>query len=173
MKRFENLVGRFYALFFLTCIGLTGCGVYSFTGASISPDIKTVSIAEIPNQTANGSAGISQKFTERLKDKFVTETNLDLVNQDADIEFTGFISGYEISSKAPTGQQTTALNRLNITVKIDYLNNKKPADGWSQSFSRFADYESDQNLSSIEDELIEEINEQLVEDIFNKALVNW
>ena len=173
MKELQRCFCSTFTLLVCVWCGMTGCGVYSFTGASISPDIKTVSIAEFPNQTAIGSAGISQKFTERLKDKFVSETNLDLVNQDADIEFSGFISGYDITSKAPTGQQTTALNRLNITVKIDFVNNKNLDDGWSQSFSRFADYESDQNLSSIEDELIEEINEQLVEDIFNKALVNW
>ncbi len=168
----QQVIGRITFLFALVAT-IQSCGVYSFTGASISSDIKTVSIADFPNQAANGSAGISQSFTEALKDRFVSQTNLDLVKHDADIEFTGYISGYDITSKAPTGQQTTALNRLTIRVSVDFYNNKKKEDGWSQNFSRFADYESDQNLSSIEDELIEEINDQLVDDIFNKALVNW
>ena len=64
-----------YLIFFpfLLLIGsiINGCKVYSFTGASISSDIKTVSIKYFPNKASIVQPSLSQVFTEKLKDKFV------------------------------------------------------------------------------------------------------
>ncbi len=160
-------------LSFFILISSTSCGFYSFTGASISPDVETVSIGDFPNVSGGGSAGLSQSFKEKLKDKFVSETDLTLVDRNGDIDFQGSIINWDIESKSPTGQETTAQNRLTIQVKVTYTNNVDDDKGWKRNFSQYADYKSTQNLSSIEDQLVEEINEKLVTDIFNAALVNW
>jgi hypothetical protein len=160
-------------LIFGFCVWIGGCKVYSFTGASVSPDIKTVNVVNFNNQSENGNTAISQNLTDQLKDKFISETNLTMVSSGGDIEFHGTVTGYSIHGQAPTGEQTTAINRLTITVKVDYFNRHNEKENWSQSFSRYGDYESTKNLVDVEQQLYSDINSQLAEDIFNKAFVNW
>jgi len=65
------------------------------------------------------------------------------------------------------------MNRLTIAVRIKYTDNINPDNSFDTQFSRYEDYQSTKNLAEVEDELIQLIVEQLVEDIFNKAFVNW
>lgn len=151
----------------------TGCGVYSFTGASISPDIKTVSIGYFQNRAATVQPALSQVFTEKMKDKFVSQTNLTVTNEPGDLQFEGTITDYFTQPTAIQGNEQAALNRLTINVKVKFLNKKDEKQSFETSFSRFADYDSRKNLASVETELINEICNQLVDDIFNKAVINW
>src|SRR5687768_1581262 len=117
----------FWGLFLLSSVvcclmTITSCGVYSFTGASIPPEVKTVTVQSFGNLSENGNTAINQSLTDLLKNKFLTETNLKLINSGGDIEFTGVITGYSIRGEAPTGDETTAINRLTIEVKVDYFN---------------------------------------------------
>lgn len=167
---------RAAALFFLLVIlsvQFTSCKVYSFTGASISPDIKSVTVKNFINQSENGNTAVSQNLTDQLKDKFLSETNLKLTNSGGDVEFSGFITGYSIKGQAPTANQTTAINRLTITVKVEYLNHMDEKESWSHTFTRYSDYESTLNLADVERQLVADINKQIAEDVFNKAFVNW
>ena len=152
---------------------LSGCGVYSFTGASISPEVKSVSIDFFPSYAALAPANMPQAFTESLRDLFVTRTNLDLLTKNGDIQFEGYISGYQTRPVAIQGNQTAAQNRLTITVNVTYTNTKDEAKSFEKAFTRFADFDATQNLIDVQDGLIEEINEQLILDIFNEAVVNW
>lgn len=161
-------------LHLLWCVVLLQlCGCYSFKEGRIAPEIQTVSIYNFTNQSANGNALLSQGMTNALRNRFITQTSLRLLPSQGDIEFSGVITGYAVTGTAPAANQTTALSRLTITVKVDFVNNTKPGDQWSQSFSRFADYSSSQNLLDVEEQLLQDIYFQLVEDIYNKALVNW
>ena len=168
MKSFKNLI----LLFLITGI-ISGCHVYSFTGASISPDIKTVSIQLFPNRASIVQPSLSQAFTEKLKDKFVSETSLALVKENGDLNFEGAIVDYNTQPTAITGNDNAALNRLTITVSVKFTNTKDSKQDFETNFSRYADYDSRKSLSSVEQELIAQINSQLVDDIFNKAVVNW
>ncbi len=146
---------------------------YSFTGASIPEDVKTVSVKTFQSYAPLANANLTQSFTEALKDIFISQTNLDLAARDGDLQFEGAITGYNISSVAIQGNEQAALNRLSITVKVKFTNTKDSEQDFETSFTRFADYESSQNIASIEDELIKDINDQLTQDIFNKAVSNW
>ena len=154
-------------------ISIYGCGVYSFTGASIAPDVKTVTIQYFQNRASIIEPTLSQKFTEKLKDKFVSQTSLRVVESNADLLFEGQISDYRTQPIAIQGDQTAAQNRLTITVNVKFSNIKDNKQNFETSFSRFADYPSDKSLNEVEQNLIEEINKQLVDDIFNKAVSNW
>ena len=161
-------------IYILCCVTLISCKVnYSFTGASIPEDVKTVSVQTFPSYAPLANANLSQTFTEALKNIFLSQTNLDLVAKEGDLQFEGSITGYNVTSVAIQGNETAALNRLTITVKAKFTNTKDKELNFETSFSRFLDYESSQNLASIEDELIKDINEQLTQDIFNKAVSNW
>ena len=165
----------FYTYLFILIILLSfsSCGIYSFTGASISPEVKTISIKYFPNQAPLVQATLSQVFTDALKDKFISQTNLTLVPDDGDLNIEGEITDYSTKPIAITGDQTAALNRLTITIKVKFTNKFDETQNFETTFSRYEDYESTKNLSDVEDVLIEQINSYLIEDIFNKAVVNW
>ena len=146
---------------------------YSFTGASISPKAKTVSIQYFPNYAPLVNPSLSQLFTEKLKDKFTSQTNLSLTDRNGDLQFEGSITGYANQPTAIQGNQTAAQNRLTISVKVKFTNTIDEKLSYETSFSRYADYPSTKSLSAVEADLVSQINEQLVEDIFNKAVVNW
>ncbi|UCG27785.1 MAG: LptE family protein [Bacteroidales bacterium] len=156
----------------------TGCKVsYSFTGASISADVKTISVQFFPNR-ANLSGGIiragfDQEFTDALKDKFKAQTNLEFVNDIGDVNFEGEIVGYKTSPMAITGNETAALNRFTVSVRVKFTNAFQSDLNYESVFTRYEDYESSRDLSEVEDELLESILEQITEDVFNKAFVNW
>jgi hypothetical protein len=153
---------------------LAGCKVnYSFTGASISPDIKTVSIAYFPNYAPLAQPTLSQVFTESLKDYFLSQTSLKLTDKYGDIEFSGEIIDYKTEPMAVTQDETAAVNRLTITVKVKYRNSHDESQNFEKTFSKNETYDSSRNLNEVEPELIPQIVDQIVQDIFNASLGNW
>ncbi len=157
----------------LSSICLYACGIYSFTGASISSEVETISINYFKNDAAMVNPTLSNTFTEALKDKFISQTNLELLNNNGDLHFEGSITGYKVKPIAIQANETAAQNRLTISVKATFTNSFNEENNFSTNFSRFADYSSAQDLTSVETELIEKIVEELTEDIFNKAVANW
>jgi hypothetical protein len=173
-----GITSRFSIFFALLCIaaislGLPGCKIYSFSGANIPADIKTVQIDFFPNRANNGPPALAQTFTDRLKLKFISEGNLKQVNSEGDLYFKGYVSGYTFTNMAPSAGVTSSLNRLTIAVTVDFENRKSEKDKWTQTFSRYAEIPASEDIFTIETRLIDEINKQLVDDIFNKALVKW
>lgn len=170
MKKHLALIAvLFSAALFL----LTSCGIYSFTGASIDPNVKTINISYFDNKARLVQPTLSQVFTNALKDRFVAQTSLDLTNDFADLYLEGYISDYKISPMAIQAGETAALNRLTITVNVKYTNNVNEKESFETTFSAYEDYAREKDLSEVEDGLIEQITEYLVDDIFNKAVVNW
>ena len=157
---------------------VTGCRIqYSFTGASIAPDVKTVYIDYFPNRARVVNPTLSNTFTEALKDKFVNETGLTLRNDEGDLEFSGEITGYDIRplsiQQSTDGRDVASQNRLTVTVKVKFVNNKDHTQDFNSTFSAYYDYDSTRNLSDVEDAAVSDIVEQLVDDIFNRSVANW
>lgn len=164
-------------LVFIIIIGLgtqESCKVsYSFKGTTIDPRIKTFSVQNFNNRAPLVQARLSQNLTDALKDKIQSQTSLNLVNGFADVEFSGDITNYETRPTAITGQETAALNRFTISLKVKYTNTVNPELSFETSFSKYEDYESSKNLASVEEELMKLIVDNMVEDIFNRAFINW
>ena len=153
---------------------INGCKIsYSFTGASISPEVKTISIQYFQNRADLVQPGLSQYITDALIDKCKAQTNLSVVNGIGDVNFEGEITGYNTRPSTVAADARAATNRFTITVKVKFTNAVDPEFSYDQSFSRYEDYESNFDLSDVEDVLSAKIVEFLVEDIFNKAFVNW
>ncbi|MFN0274213.1 MAG: LptE family protein [Chitinophagales bacterium] len=164
---------NFLILIFGGFLGSAATCSLSLSGTSIPPEIKSVTINYFPNQSAFVATTLSQTFTQTLIDKFNRESSLAIKDKGGDWEFSGAITEYRTSPIAPTGNETTALNRLTIGVKVEFKDKIDDTRSWTQSFSRFSDYESTQVLSQVESDLIEEISEQLADDIFLKVAGNW
>ncbi|WP_420318770.1 LPS assembly lipoprotein LptE [Ekhidna sp.] len=156
----------------------SGCGVYSFTGASISPDVKTISIGTFYNNAPLGPSNMSVLFTENIKDYFQQNTSLDLVDNNGDLQIEGYISNYTITPVAATvgaqGQADfSALSRITITISASYTNVNDPTFDFDRSFSFFKDFDNSANLAAQEEAFVEEIFDQIVLDIFNASVANW
>ncbi len=152
---------------------LLSAGCYSFKDASIDPDIRTFKVNYFENQAATINPALSQAFTERLRDEILTQSNLDEKEQAPDVEFSGFITSYNVTAISPEAGETNSVSRLTITVKVVFTNHLNEKKSWEMSFSRYADFPADQTLTAVESQLVEEINNELADDIFKEAFVNW
>ena len=159
--------------FLIISILIYSCGIYSFNGASISKNTKTITIKYFTNNASTIQPTLSQVITEKLKDYFTQQTNLSINDNEGDLKFSGEITKYEIKPMAIQSNEVAGKNRLTIAVKVDFTNVYENEYNFSHTFSRYRDYESSQNFSEIEEILIEEISNELIEDIFNKSVVNW
>jgi hypothetical protein len=147
---------------------------YSFTGASISPDVKTISIQYFGNNAPIVVPTHSRVFTDALKDYFTSQTNLILVDRNGDLNIEGTITDYSLQPIAIQGNETAKQNRLTISVKVKFTNKKNEKQNFeNKTFTRYEDYPSSQNLVTVQDQLIKDIDDQLIQDIFNQSVVNW
>jgi hypothetical protein len=156
------------ALLAVSCVG-----GYSFTGVSVSSDTKTFSVEPFQNRASIVQPMLSSELTNALVGKVASSTNLVQVNEGADVSFVGTITGYSVSPSAIGANDKAAKNRLTITVRVAFKNNQNPKANYQTQFSRYREYDSSYSLSDVEESLIKEINEELIEDIFNKSFVNW
>ena len=152
---------------------VNGCKIYSFSGASISPDVKTISIQYFQNRAPLVQPGLGQYLTDALIDKCKAQTNLSFVNGIGDVNFEGEISNYNTRPLTVAADARAAMNRFTISVKVKFTNVIDPDLNFEQTFSRYEDYDSNLDLSQVEKDLSENIIEMIVEDIFNNAFVNW
>ena len=154
-------------------LAVTSCGIYSFSGTSIQPDVKTVTIDYFEYAALRVNPSLSNDLTEKLKENFRKMTRLEQVEVDGDIEIEGSVTGYDVRATAITADEVAAQNRLTVSVKIKFTNRKYPEDDFEKSFSAYADYDSTMSLDAVESDLCEQIVTQLCDDIFNATVANW
>lgn len=151
-----------------------GCSVkYSMSGADIPIEAKTVSVNYFQNYAANIHPTLSQDLTEALREKFQSQTSLRLVNGVGDLHFEGEIKGYDIKAQDIQGDETASKQRLTIVVHVRFTNAYKSTSDFESDFSRYEDYDANLTFESVSDDLNKKIIDFLVEDIFNKSVVNW
>ena len=158
----------------MTALVVHSCGIYSFTGTSIQPDVMTVSIPYFEYKALKVNPSLSNQITEALQEKFIRLTRLELVDDEGDLEIIGSVTGYDVKATAITASEQAAQNRLTVTVKVAFVNRKYPEESFDEkAFSAFADFDAMQQLDAVESTLCEEIVEKLCEDIFNGTVANW
>ena len=162
-----------YILILILSLTNQSCGIYSFTGGSVG-DAKTIQVPLFLNNAILVEPTLSSKFTLALQDKFLQQTNLSLVNANADLTFEGEITNYRSVPIAATANQTAAQNRLTISVKVRFFNILKEDNNFDKSFSHFYDYGANEQLiGSILDDAFDVIFERITQDIFNASVAQW
>lgn len=156
-----------------SALWVASCGIYSFTGTSIQPDVKTITIPYVEYKALRVNPSLAGDLTEALQEKFRKLTRLEQVDQDGDLELLTEVTGYDIKTAAVTADEQAAQNRLTVNVKITFTNHKYPEDDVSQSFSAYEDFDATMSLDAVESGLCESIIEKLVEDIFNATVAQW
>lgn len=158
----------------VTAFIVHSCGIYSFTGTSIQPDVKTITVNYFEYKALKVNPSLSNQITEALQEKFIRLTKLELVDVEGDLEIIGEVTGYDVKATAVTANEEAAQNRLTVNVKISFTNRKYPEDDFpDKSFSAYADFDAMTSLDAVEAELCEQIVEQLCEDIFNATVARW
>jgi hypothetical protein len=158
----------------VTALIVHSCGIYSFSGTSIQPEVKTVTINYFEYKALKVNPSLSNQMTEAMQDKFLKLTKLEQVEMEGDLEIIGAITGYDVKATAVTANESVAQNRLTVTVKVSFVNRKFPEDNFDdKSFSAYQDFDAMQSLESVEATLCEDIVEQLCEDIFNATVAQW
>ena len=159
-------------LFSLVLLLFSGCGVYSFSGATIEG--KDINIHLLENKAQNVVPSLSSTLTDKLRSRILSQTGLrSVTKEDADYDIQGAITAYNVSVSAAQNVQSATKNRLNVSISITFKNRKNEKADFTQIFSRFSDFDATQTLQNVENTLIEDIGNQLADDIFNKAFVNW
>ncbi len=154
-------------------ITFSSCFFYSFKGTSIPAEVDTYFVERFDVRASSAIPTLGQTFSEALKDKIRAESNLKQSETEPDIEFKGVVTDYYISSEAPQAGETTAFNRLTITLSIEYIYTQDEKKGWKENFRAFSDFGSSTNLIDVQDQLIDAIQEEMIEKIFNKAFNDW
>ena len=158
-------------LFVIIAAVCAACGIYKFNDTSIAPDVHSISVYTIENRAMKVNPILSNTLTVALQDQYRKLTNLEMLEEGGDLEVSGFITSYEVTPTAVTSQEVAAQNRL--TVKIVFKNNKHEEEDFEKSFAAFQDYDSNLSLDAVEAQLVDDIVEILVEDIFNATVANW
>jgi len=154
-------------------LAVSACGIYSFTGTSIQPDIQTVTIDYFEYTALKVNPTLSNDLTEAIKDKFRKMTRLEQVDLDGDLELEGTVTGYDYKPTAVTTGEFAEKMRLTVSVKLVFTNRKYPEDSFEKSFSASEDYNATDALETVQDELCSKIVEKLVDDIMNATVANW
>lgn len=152
---------------------LAGCGIYSFSGTSIQPDVKTICIEPVVNKATKINPSLANQLTEELNDKFRKLTKLEQVTEEGDLNLLVTVESYDVRAAAVTANEVAALNRLTVTCKVKFTNVLHPEDDLEQSFAGYEDYDSNNPLDMVEGQLCETIVKKLVDDIFNATVAQW
>lgn len=162
----------YWLLLMVPVLLLAGCGIYSFSGATIEG--KNINIHQLENKARNVVPSLSSTLTDKLRSRILSQTGLAPVTKDdADYDMSGSITTYEVSVTGAQNTQVASKNRLTISINITFKNRINDKASFTQTFNRFADFDASQLLQNVENTLIEDIGNQLADDIFNKAFVNW
>lgn len=168
MKKFRIAVFVAVAL-----AAVSGCGIYSFSGTSIQPDVKSIAVEYFQNNALKVNPTLASNLSDALIDQYRRLTSLNILPENGDMNVSGEITGYDTRPTAVTADEVASQNRLTVTVKIYFTNRLHPEEDFEKSFSAYADYDSNQLLDAVESSLCDEIIDILVENIFNATVANW
>ena len=172
-SKMMNRTAKKTGVILLLALLMNSCGIYSFTGASIPAGAKTVSVQYFPNNASLVEPTLSQVFTDALRDKFTSQTSLRMVDKNGDLALEGEVVDYKTTPVAIQADQTSALNRLTVVVNVRFTNKLEPDKDFETRFTQFIDYPSTESLDAVKDDLIKQLVDDLTDNIFNKAVVNW
>ena len=173
-QRFYSLKSILFLIGIVFLSTFSACRVqFNFTGGSADSSLETLSVEQFINEAEIVVPYLAQEVTQQLQDRFLNQSKLSLTTGAADVKLGGSITRYSMLPVAISGDDRAAQNRLTIAIKVKFDNNVTPNDSWERSFTRFVDFDADEDFSSVERDKIEEVLEQITQDIFSKSIGKW
>lgn len=153
-----------------------GCGIYSFSGSTLPPDVRTISIQNFENSTGEGPANLTQLVTNNFKTFYQRNSNLNIVQRDGDLQLEGQIVSFTYTPAAIQREgvnDIAGLNRLTLGIQVRYVNAKNPEKNFDRLFSISQDFQQGRDVTQISPSEIDALTERLVTDVFNKTVADW
>lgn len=171
MRRLATILTIAVIIPLLNCCTIS----YKFNGSAIDYNVyKTIHVGQFPIRAALVYPPLQQMFENALLDYIARNTRLQIVDtQNTDITLDGEITGYNLSPQAVSENALAAMTRLTISVRIKYTDSKNDKNNIDQTFSAYKDFDSNEMLTDVQDDLCQQITEQLIDLIFNATLGNW
>lgn len=173
MKRFRKIyfIAALTALVFIAA----SCTIsYKFNGASIDyTKVKSVSIADFPNNAEYVVPTLSQTFAEALRDKYTRQTRLKVVKQNGDMQLEGEITGYQIASTSISADSYAAKTRITLTINVRFTNAKNSDENFETKYTSFQEFDNSNNIRDVENDLIKTMVDEIVDKIFNDTAAKW
>lgn len=161
-------------LVILLAFTVSSCGFYRLNqGGNFPPEITSVNVDFFENKAPVVAPTLSPTITEKLREKFLSESKLAVTDQNATMNLSGFITGYVVEPVASEDNSTATLNRLRITVHAKVSSAVAKDFNFEQDFTKFLEFDAAKTLTEVEIDLIDEITDMLVQEIFNKIAMDW
>ncbi len=159
----------------LMLVTLVGCSIsYGFKGGSIDyTRIRTITLSDVNNRAAVIYPTFAPMFTERLQDFYQSRTRLDLVPRGGDLELECTITGYDLATRSVSADNYADRTSFTVTVQVKYVNNENPKESFDRSFRAFRDFDRSTAFAQVQDQLLDEIMEDLIKQIYNATVENW
>ena len=154
---------------------LVSCSVsYRFNGASIDyTKTKTIQIADFPIRSSYVWAPMASIFNNELKDIFANNTRLIQVKNNGDLKIEGEITQYSQRNKSVTAEGTSAQAELSMTVNVTFTNNANHSEDFERQFTATLSFETTTSFTSVQEELVTQMVEDITDQIFNATVANW
>lgn len=154
---------------------VAGCSIsYKFNGGAIDyTQLRTIAIYDAINKAPIVYPTLASTFTERLKDYYVSRTRLSLVPQAGDLELECTFTGYELTPLAISQDNFAERTNFTVTVQVKFTNRANPKENFDRSFRAFRDFPRSQPFNDVQDQLLDEIQTDLIQQIFNATVENW
>lgn len=164
-----------YILVCVLALTVASCSVsYKFNMSSIDyTKVKTIQIADFPIRSSYVWGPMGPMFNNKLKEQFADHTKLSQVKRNGDLKIEGEITNYSQRNKSVSAEGYSAQTELSITVNVRFTNNTNHQEDFEQQFTATASYETTQSLASVQEQLVTEMIDDIVDQIFNATVANW
>lgn len=154
---------------------LMGCTIsYKFNGASINYDIiKTISLESFPNRAVYQWGPMESMFNNALSDIYANQTKLQQVARGGDLSLSGEITSYDQVNKSISSDGYSSMMQLKMTVNVRFENTKNHSEDFERQFSASREFDASQQLNDVQEELVNQMIDEIVEQIFNATVANW
>lgn len=155
---------------------LVSCSIsYKFNGSSIDyTKTKTISFANFPNRSTGFVWGpMENLFNTALQDKYLQQTRLKQIKKDGDLQLSGEITNYDAINKGIGSDGYSNMAELKMNVNVRFVNKNNHSEDFEKQFTASREYDSSQQLTSVQDELVNQMIKEIVEQIFNATVANW
>lgn len=164
-----------YIIMCVVTLAVVSCSVsYKFNMSSIDyTKVKTIQIADFPIRSSYVWGPMGPMFNNKLKEQYADHTKLSQVKRNGDLKIEGEITNYSQRNKSVSAEGYSAQTELSITVNVRFTNNTNHQEDFEQQFTATASYETTQSLAAVQEQLVTEMIEDIVDQIFNATVANW
>ncbi len=158
----------------LLTLALAGCGVYSFSGASLPAAVRTLAVPLAEREAPGGPPTLDATLTDALVERFVDRAGRRLEPDEgaADAVVRATLTRYTVAPAAVTGDNVAALNRLTLAVRVVMAEREAEAPRLDRTFTASADFEPAEGLAG-EATAAETAATQIARDAFTAATSEW